>query len=125
MCRIYEEALLPSACDMFGNQSHSWLLQEDNDPKHTSLLCRKWKEENGVEKIDWPSSSPDLNPIENVWGLLKNRIRRRNPRSVQQLKKSILLEWSAMDDQLAKNLVISVSRRLLDVIDVEGDSILY
>ena len=67
MCRIYERGLLPSACKFFGEDNIEWILQEDNDPKHRSKICKKWKEENGVTELPWPSMSPDQNPIENVW----------------------------------------------------------
>lgn len=125
MCKIYKKALLPSALEMFGDHSDDWVLQEDNDPKHTSNLCTNWREENGVERMAWPACSPDLNPIENVWGILKSRIREKNPLTVKQLKTRIKKEWKLLEKQLAENLVFSVSRRVSDVIDVDGDTILY
>lgn len=46
--------------------------------------------------MDWPASSPDLNPIENVWKLLKDNIQKREnfPRTVDELKASLREEWS-------------------------------
>jgi transposase len=43
--------------------------------------------------LPWPSNSPDLNPIENVWGLLKLKIRAKQPRSIIALKRLINKEW--------------------------------
>jgi Transposase/DDE superfamily endonuclease len=77
MNSIYERGLLPSACEFFGQGNMNWILQEDNDPKHRSKICKKWKEENKVTVLPWPSMSPDQNPIENVWQLMKIKISKK------------------------------------------------
>jgi transposase len=50
---------------------------EDNAPCHRALLCRQIREDLGIHSLDHPGNSPDLNPIENIWGILKSRIARR------------------------------------------------
>jgi hypothetical protein len=65
LCTIYEECLLPSAKKWLYADTKTWILQENNDPKHTSKKARAWREEKGVVRLTWPEQSPDQNPIEN------------------------------------------------------------
>jgi len=62
------------------------ILMEDNASVHTAAYTRAWHAYYGFNKMVWPANSPDLNLIENVWRLLKYRVGRRFPRTLDQLR---------------------------------------
>ena len=105
--------------------NHSWILQEDNDPKHMSGKAQKWRTENHIKRISWPSQSPDLNPMENVWAVLKANIGNYKPSSTNELIRIIKKEWKKLDKIFTENLVASMKNRLSDVKINKGDYILY
>ena len=51
-----------------------FLFQQDNAPIHVSNYSKTWIKNNQIKILDWPAYSPDLNPIENVWGLLARNV---------------------------------------------------
>lgn len=125
MCHIYEKGLLSSARRLFGDENLDWILQEDNDPKHRSKLAKAWKARNDITELPWPSMSPDQNPIENVWKVMKINISKKKIRTVRGFREELRKEWRNLPDKLAKNLVESMERRVASLIHANGDYTLY
>lgn len=101
------------------------MLLEDKDPKHTSNASKEWKAENGVNVIKWPAQSPDLNPIENVWSLMKARLKSKKLNTIQGLKCAISKEWQKLTIEYARKLAESCVHRCEAVIASQGDWTLY
>ena len=74
---ILQPQLLPAVKKLHGR---NWRLQQDNDPKHTSRVAKDFIAKNRINLIEWPSNSPDLNPIENMWFIMKNNVEKKCPR---------------------------------------------
>ncbi|XP_033231894.1 uncharacterized protein LOC117182889 [Belonocnema kinseyi] len=110
---------------MFVDKNESWILQEDNDPKHRSKLCRAWKEEAGVVTLDWPTQSPDANPIENVWAFVKLKLRGRKVHTLKQLCLQIRGIWRSLPREYAEKLVESMPSRCQAIIDSGVDRTKY
>ena len=83
---ILQHHAIPSGLRLVGQ---GFILQQDNDPKHTSRLCQNYlrrKEQDGrLQIMEWPAQSPDLNPIELVWDKLDRRVKARQPASATHL----------------------------------------
>lgn len=108
-----------------GKMPADWIFQDDNDPKHSSRLVKDWIAANNVDRMEWPSQSPDLNPIEHLWEELDRRIRTRSFRNASELMHALKEEWDKIPQAVIANLVDSMPRRCEAVIRAKGYSTKY
>lgn len=102
-----------------------WVFQQDNDPKHTSKLVQKFLKDTKTNVLEWPAQSPDLNPIENLWRVLKVNVHARKPCNLDQLEQFAMEEWAKIPQETCANLVKNYSKRLLSVVAQKGHTIDY
>uniref|UniRef100_A0A8C5MZ74 Transposase Tc1-like domain-containing protein n=1 Tax=Leptobrachium leishanense TaxID=445787 RepID=A0A8C5MZ74_9ANUR len=83
-------------------------------------MNRAWLQIKGWNILEWPSQSPDLNPIENLWWDLKKAVAVRKPKNVTELEALAHDEWAKIPVDRCKTLVSSYASRLKAVITVKG-----
>jgi DDE superfamily endonuclease len=112
--------LLPSALQRFPT---GFKFVQDNSSVHTAKVIRRWfQDQPQIDKIDWPPKAGDLNPIENIWGIMVNRLNSKLV-SKKKLWDSVFNMWEelAMRPDIWIDLVYSMPDRLNMCIDLNGD----
>ena len=92
--KIREENLLPSARKL--KLGRKFTFQHDNDPKHTAKAILEWLRNKRLNVLEWPSQSPDLNPLKNLWHDLKIAVHQRSPRNLTELEQFYTEEWASI-----------------------------
>ena len=96
------------------------ILMEDGASIHTSRMTTDYHAYNGIMRMPWPAHSPDLNPIENVWRLLKYRIGKRFPKKDAEVRQYLLEEWDKLKLNDFKKYIESMPERCKAVIAANG-----
>ena len=103
------------------------LFQQDNAPCHKSKKVMEYFATNGINLIPWPPVSPDLNPIENLWSIVKRRLKTFNLTRKQELIREFL-RIRARDEELTmicQKLISSMPERIEPVIKAKGGPTKY
>jgi hypothetical protein len=101
------------------------LFQFDNDPKHKSRKAKSFIERNNINTVNFPPYSPDLNPIENVWSLIKRKLYKSRYNTIEEFNQDIINEWNSVSLEVIKAIVGSMRKRLELVIKNNGNHIDY
>jgi transposase len=118
---FYEEVL-----DNLGTSPE---FMHDNASVHTAQIVRDWLVASNITVMNWPARSPDLNPIEHVWKVLKDHLHRTHPElkaitsvaAAVELIKSVIEEvWQSLENNYFESLVSSMKRRCQAVINANG-----
>lgn len=120
-CSILEDELLGSL-EEWNFEVDDIIFQQDNDPKHTSNMAKKWLRDHFLVVLSWPAQSPDLNPIEHLWFHLKRRLAgyENPPQGILELWERVQVEWEKIGVATCRELIESMTRRVAAVLKAKG-----
>jgi transposase len=138
LCRIYpimtadvyveilERHMLSSKAWLLPHRNAPFIFQQDNDVKHTSRKTTEWLQRNHVATLAWPPQSPDLNPMENIWSVFKQRVREGAAvTSVERLWERMEDAWWAIEGDRCARLIDTMPARVQAVIKAKGGHTKY
>jgi len=106
------------------------VFMQDNAPIHRARKSKLWFQENGIEVMEWPPYSPDLNPIENLWALLKKEaykvypdldsLKGKGDEAETQLFQILQMAWANLREEVIEGLISSMPDRCAAVIIAKG-----
>ncbi len=120
---ILEHFMLTSADKLYGDAD--FIFQQDLAPAHTAKGTKSWFNNHSVTVLDWPANSPDLNSIENLWGIVKRKTRDTRPNNADDLKAALKATCASITPEQSHKLITSMPRRIDAVIHIKGGPTKY
>ena len=96
----------------FGTSPIGFWYMQDNARPHVSGFAKKFFERNKIPLLEWPPTSPDLNPIENLGDMIDNQLQTMHPKNLMELKQMIEQIWTKFTSATCNELVDSMPLRL-------------
>lgn len=119
---ILDKQMLPFAKN---NMSHGWSFQHDRDPKHASKIVSQYLSAKEIRVLEWPTQSPDLNPIEHLWDELGRRVANKRHSNKRDLFKTLSEEWNKIPRDIIIRLIKSMPHHCAAVIISKGMATKY
>ena len=118
---------IPMTMNYYDISEDKMIFQQDNDPKHTSKRAMKYFDEKNINLLFWPPQSPDLNPIEHLWGHLKREISKYSepPKGCNMLWERAAAVFNAIPKEVCQNLIRSMPARIQAVKKAKGGHTKY
>ncbi|GFV19156.1 transposable element Tcb2 transposase [Trichonephila clavipes] len=125
--RYRDETLDPYVRPYAAAIGNDFILMDDNARPHRARIVEEYLEDHGLERMEWPARSPDLNPIEHLWDYLGREVAALNPppRSLHELKQGLLCVWSSLPFPVSDNLINIMGNRCRQCIQVRSGHIPY
>jgi hypothetical protein len=123
--QVLKERMIPQAMEWYPNGNFTF--QHDSAPCHKAKTVTKFLEAEKIHVLPWPGNSPDLNPIENLWELLKRDISKNLITNKRDLIEKLINVWHHSEEikKICQNLIKSMTRRVEAVIAAKGGHTKY
>lgn len=120
--RYIRECLEPHVVPYMPFIGENFLLMQDNARPHIARMTRQYLNDVGIQLLNWPPRSPDLNPIEHMWDKLGRRLRQNYGEfeTVVALEQALLNEWEQIPQEAVASLIRSMPDRMRSVIQARG-----
>ena len=124
---LLQNYLIPEYNAARNNFGEDWKFMQDNAPCHKSAKTRDFLAQNGVNCIEWPPYSPDLNLIENIWAYLKQKLYSdfAPATSKRELIDFVLQIWDDLTDKMCARYCEHYDKRLKEVLESKGGHTKY
>mmetsp|Transcript_34259 Transcript_34259/g.39966 ORF Transcript_34259/g.39966 Transcript_34259/m.39966 type:complete len:107 (+) Transcript_34259:816-1136(+) len=93
---------------------------QDGAPAHSAKITKEFLSNSNVKLMEWPAKSPDLNPIETVWGMMKARIRVDAFATAETLQKEVMKAWDSISQDQINELVLGFKNRVNKMVERKG-----
>ena len=118
---LEENGIFEELNDLFGD--FQYVFQQDNAPPHVARGTTEWIRSRAHLLENWPAHSPDLNPIEVMWALMKQKIDVTAINTAEQLFQRASDAWEDISQEVVDNICSSFEARLRVVLHLKGHSL--